>query len=74
MDAYSSKREVERPRTVTQKRAALVVRLRAGIETVNARRKAAETVFGQLSPVPEWLAQAQVLMLEAVDELERSKR
>lgn len=73
MDAYSRRREVEKPKTITERRRLLVRSLVEAQIRLEGQAMAAEQVLGQ-TPVASWLRNAARLLMVACQELDRGKR
>lgn len=69
MDSYSSKREVEKPKTLAQKRVELLKMAEDTIAALDEQAFAVQRVFGSGSPVLEVIRRTQVLVNRLAAEL-----
>lgn len=74
MNGWSESREVEKPRTITAKRALLIEDLKIKIVALKGQREALEVLYGRRSPEYHWLNEAWAGLTLAVEELERTRR
>ena len=74
MNTEYPKRDIEKPKTVGQKRKDLLVMLKNHVANLEGHAKDVQRVYGQTSPIMKWFVQASHMMRVAISELERTRR